>query len=126
MIPRDGMGGWESSGILNNRCGYQGDRLPYGLGSMGQPPSFSHLFLLCQNFRNYHIRKDHAAGHVKGPFKRASLSAGHGRKPVPAEIAIPFPIFRVRETGLAVVQSPIEPIQIFLIFRVPVKHQGGD
>lgn len=58
---------------------------------------------------------------MERPLEGAALGRGHGRKPVPAEIAIPFTVFRVGKMLPAIVKTGKEPFQIAL-----VKHQGGD
>ena len=65
-------------------------------------------------------------GQVEGALEGAPLGGGLGGQAVPAEVAVPLPVLRVGEVGLAVVQGFLEPVQIALPPGVPVEHQGGD
>ena len=48
-------------------------------------------------------------------FERAALGRGHGRKPVAAQIAVPFAVGRIGEMLLAVIECFEEPVEILLV-----------
>ena len=59
-------------------------------------------------------------------FERAALGGGHGRKPVAAQIAVPFAVDRIGEVLLAVIERLEEPVEILLVSGVAVEHHGGN
>ena len=63
---------------------------------------------------------------MEGALEGAALCRGHGRQSVTAQISVPITVFGIGKMLFAVVESLVEPVEVFLLARVAVEHERGD